>query len=356
MGGCFSSGVPAKDSEDKSLEDVDMLWTWVNDFDSVFTGAADPLNTAVTLNNGILTAMDKVKEAAAAIFGAHVIKVEFENNQLRIGVFSVDDEGNEQELTEEQLNEVYAGNNGANFKGAWTTALAQCTAANEALTAAPQVTAHVKKARVFYKVGESTQEDEANISNARGQLAGFNNIIFKAKLELMRACSEKALDPKTAILEVFSNIKKHITDFAPRVDVDLAGLADGNGRFSIRPPAFDSKVLPHKIGKAFDAIFSEDSWDTGLLPTISEVVEQLSGLMEQLKAAQEAVQGLPTDPSEIQAACAAANLSAYWTMKAVQRVASNSAEIARAPAIMNQLVDTIRTTAGEVTEAVNEIP
>jgi hypothetical protein len=38
-----------------------------------------------------------------------VIKVEFENNQLRIGVFSVDDEGEEHEATEEQLNQIYAG-------------------------------------------------------------------------------------------------------------------------------------------------------------------------------------------------------------------------------------------------------
>lgn len=249
-----------------------------------------------------------------------------------------------------------AGYNGQNFKNAWTTALSQCTAANEALANAPQVTAHVKKARVFYKVGEYPQDAEGNVSNARGQLAGFNNIVFKAKLELLRACAEKALDPKAAILEIFTNLKTHIRDFAPRVDVDLSGIADGNGRVSIRPPAFDSKVLPRKIAKAFDAIFSEDSYDTGLVPTISEVIEQLSGLLEQLKAAQEAVQGLPTDPSEIQAAAQAANLSAYWQMQAVRRIASNSAEVARTPAIINQLIDTIKTAVDEVVTAVNEIP
>lgn len=354
MGCCSSTSVPAKDPEDKTLDDVDMAWVWIHDFDTVFSAAADPLNTAVGLNNGIITSFEKIKEAAAAIFGANIIKLEFSDNQVKIGVYSVDDDGEETELTGDKLEALYTGSNGANFQGAWNAVLQQRDALNTSLTTAPQVAVEVKKGgRLFAKVGETTRDDEANVSTARGNLAGFNNLLFKAKLELTRASAEQALNPKTALVEIFSNLKKHITSFVPRVDVDLSALADGNGRFDVRLPDFDPKILPHKIRVAYLAIFSESVWDTGLIPTIKDCISQIASLNDQFKAAQEAVEGLPKDIAE---AAQAANVSMSWLPRAAARVASNSKEVANAPAILNQLLDTIRWSIEEVQGAINELP
>lgn len=354
MGCCSSSAIPAKDPEDKTLDDVEMEWVWMNDFDTVFSAAADPLNTAVTLNNGIITSIEKIKEAAAAIFGANIIKLEFNNNQVQVGVYSVNDDGSEVELTGDKLEALFTGSNGPNFQAAWNAVVQQRDAVNAALPAAPQVSVEVKKGgRLFAKVGEVTREDETNVSTARGSIAGFNNVLFKAKLELTRASAEQALNPKTAIIEIFANLKKHISSFVPRVDVDLSGLADGNARFDVSLPDFDPKILPHKIRVAYLALFSESSSDTGLIPTLKDCISQLTSLNDQFKAAQEAIEGLPKD---IAGAAQAANVPMTWIPRATARIASNSKQVASAPAILNQLLDTIRWVIDEVQGAISELP
>jgi uncharacterized protein YukE len=354
MGNCCSGGTAPKDPDDRTLDEIEIQWTRIDQFDSVYNTAADPLNTCVTLNNAIITSIEKIKEAAAAIFGANVINVDVEGSTVRVGVYEIDDDGKETELSPEKLQALFNGSNGPNFKAAWDAMLQTRDSLNRALAEASQVSVSVKKARLNYTVGESKEEDEARVSAAKGQIAGFNNRIFKAKLELMRASAEQALNPKIAMREIFTNLKKHVSSFAPRIDLDLAGIAEGNARFDVRMGNFDPNILPHKIKKAYLALFNERGDDMGLVPTIKDCIGALSGLMDQLKAAQEAVQSLPTDPSAIMDAAKAANLSAMFVPKVPGRVAGNTKQVANAPAILNTLIETIRATCTEIKETLEE--
>jgi len=357
MGACCSgAAITPKDPEDLTLDELDIKVTRLNRFDDVFGSSADPINTAVDLNNAILNSLDKIKEAAAAIFGAHVIKVTINSNQVTLGIFAVEDDGTEVELSAERLNAIFSGPNGPNFQAAWNQANAARDSLNSALTAAPPVAVHVKKTRVFHKIGQQTEDQEDVVERAKGQVQGFNNAVFKVRLELMRACAEQALNPKNAVLEILQNIKKHIGSLVPRVHADFSQIQDGRVDFDFRMPDFNVNLLPHKIKVAYLAIMSENEDNMGLIPTIKGTISQLSGLIDQFNAIPDAIKSLPTDAGEIQNMCTEASLPVLFIPKVPGRIAHNTQQFGNAPAVLKGLLDTIQMVVKQLQDAIAELP
>merc|ERR1712196_739764 len=128
------------------------------------------------------------------------------------------------------------------------------------------------------------------------------------------------------------NIKTAAADANPTVTVDMGALSEGNIELEI-DWGFDPNVLPKNVNKAFNAI-------TGLVDNIKAVVTGAAELPAQFESVKEAIEGLPKDPSAIKDAAGDSNLTPMQIMAVPKKVASNSAEFAKAPPIIPQLLDT----------------
>eukprot|EP00608_Synchroma_pusillum_P011939 CAMPEP_0198421274 /NCGR_PEP_ID=MMETSP1452-20131203/1476_1 /TAXON_ID=1181717 /ORGANISM="Synchroma pusillum, Strain CCMP3072" /LENGTH=355 /DNA_ID=CAMNT_0044141471 /DNA_START=69 /DNA_END=1136 /DNA_ORIENTATION=- len=351
MGACCSGGAPAKEPEDLTLDELEVDDVGVEDVDGVFGSAADPLNIVVGFNNGIITSIEKVKVAAAMLAGASIVKIT-KAEAIAFDIFSVDDNGNESKAGDSDLDALYKAANGAVLKTSVEAATRALTAMNTAVSECPGASVSIKKGRIFAAFGESKEEDKPKVKATKTAVVNFNNRMFKVKLELIKASAASALDPKVAFREVVESVKGALKDmFRPNVVLDLGGLAEGNVQFDVNFGDFAVDVLPARIRNAYEAIMGDDPDDLGLVPTVKDVVSQLSGVMDALNAAKEAVEGLPQG-QEFLDKCKEAGLSPGQLLSAPGKLAGNVKMVSTAPAVLQGLLTTISTTASDLKEAI----
>jgi DNA-binding FrmR family transcriptional regulator len=349
--GSSSSADDQKDLDDLSIEEIEIQRTRLQQFDDAFNAAADPLNTLVALNNNLINTIDQLKEVAAAILGAYVVSVVVENgNHVHFHLCEVDDEGNEVHMTAEKLAAFFNGKAPA-LKAAYDAAVRLTGDLNKALAETPQVTVSTKKTRLRTHVSECKEEDEARIAAAKTTVQRLNNNIFKTKIEVMRASAQAVLNPKAAMKEIVSNIKKALPKAHPRVHVNTSALAQGNLEFDVSfGDEFDAGLLPPRLRRAYKAIFGEE----GIVNTMIDTVSQIQGIQGQLEAVKPAIEGLPTDPNEITNMAQSASLPVMFIPKIPGRIADNTKGIARAPEIINGVIQTVTAVSNQIKEAIEE--
>jgi len=72
MGACGSKGSknPERDPDDRSLDELDIIEVGVGEFDDVFSSFGDLLNTCVTINNSLNSAMENLQTLSTILLGS----------------------------------------------------------------------------------------------------------------------------------------------------------------------------------------------------------------------------------------------------------------------------------------------
>jgi hypothetical protein len=349
--GCKGSK-DARDPDDKNLDPIEIEVFGIEAFDAVFVTAAAPLNSAVEINNSLVGAVDKLKEASAALLGAFQTKVAFdeEGKVVSYQIFKRDDAGEEVVVVAFQA----AGAKDVKSKADWDkltaggpksagglllAAIAGAGKAtdglNKALADGNGQTISVSDNRAVLVAKESEAGDDKAKKTAESKAkaavqAAVNSLncnMFKVKSSLLKAVLKDGL--KSAIPEVLAGIKEACKDAKPSVSVDMEKLKAGEIDLSI-DWGIDIDVLPPRVRKAYDAIMNEED---GLIASIKSAVAACAEIPGQVAEAQEAIAGLPKEAEEVKTVATEAGLGPMEIIKIPKKVVGNGKEIAAAPAI-----------------------
>lgn len=361
MGGGGSKGKKtAKDPEDKTLEGIDIAEIGIETFDGVFTTASEPLNSAVTTNNSLVAAVDKLMVAAAALLGAYQTKIEFDEAGKAVSflIFKKDDEEKDVVVVEFKAKEDIKlaadwekltggkkpkpGSDEAQF----TAAIAGADKATNALSKQLNDGGHAieitkNRAVLVPKTSEAGDDKKkkkaelAAIAVAQAAVNNFNVNMFKVKSCLLKLVMKDGI--KSAIPEVLAGIKQACKDAKPSVKCDFAKLAEGEIDLEI-DWGIEIDLLPPRVRKAYDAIMGDD----GLVAEIKTAVTACAAIPGQCEAAQAAIEGLPKDMAEIKALATEAGLGALEIMAIPKKVVANGKSIATAPLIMKGILENVK--------------
>jgi hypothetical protein len=327
------------------MDDVYCWHVGVQDFDDVFQGSEGTLNSLITINNNVIMAENRIKEASAALFGAFQLSVKVDNNNVIATV--VNDEN--KALDEKELEDVKGKN--PDVAGALTEMNAQIQELNGC--GAFGVVFRESRGRIM--ADRSKVEDEGKAELANKMLIGSNNSMFVVKAALMVACAKDSMDPMKALNEIIANIKREAKEgFNPRVRIDTSGIAEGKIDLDVSLGDFDTNVWPRKLKKAYDAIFSDDESEPGLIKCIMDTVQTLGELMPQLEEMKTNVEKLPNEPGELKDCAVNAGLSPGKAMAFPKRVAENAKELTRAPEIVATLNATIKKLLDDLRTAIEQ--
>jgi len=320
-GGC------AKDPEDKTLDELDIQEIGIGAFDDVFSANSDPLNTLVSLNNDLITSVERLKELAAMFLGSKTLVLKVANGAVSAEINET--KGDDTSVFDAKTLDVKSP-----VGIAWKNLSDAITALNE--TPPGTVNLSMKRGRI---VGVTEEKDPEVKNNIRMKVTSVNNAAFCMKKELIIANGKDALDPKKMFKEIVDNMKGALKDsFRANFNADLSGIAEGKISLDVNFGDIALDVLPKKIRAAYDALLG----DEGLIPTIQNIVSAISDLMPQLEAAKSAIEGLPTEPDAIMDQAKEANLAPMSIPKIPGKIAGNVKQFAGAPVILSTLLQTIR--------------
>mmetsp|Transcript_49994 Transcript_49994/g.88027 ORF Transcript_49994/g.88027 Transcript_49994/m.88027 type:complete len:380 (-) Transcript_49994:323-1462(-) len=362
MGCCGSKEQKVeKDSGDKTLDDCEMEEIGVGVYDDAFSKVSAPLQQLVDQNNYFVGALDAVQNTAAAICGAYLTELKT-NGKLSFEIIKPPKEKEENitvliasggkgvDIKDQKLYDQMFGPQNR-FGQAMPGLIDICNKALDPLNKAVSESSlkiEVKYNRVIVVKGDKKDGESKEVAakNATAQYAidSFNSVYFPMKLNLCKAAFEGGL--KDACNEVVENIKKHVKDAIPKVNVDLAKLVEGELVFDISMGEIDFDVLPTMVHKAWDNIMGPE----GLIAIMKLAAKALAEVKAQLEEAKKAIEALPTDPKEIINKAKESGMSPFAAMKVPKKIKGNMAQFARGPNISQSFVDLLKSTCDEVSQ------
>jgi hypothetical protein len=373
MGGGGSKNVKkdARDPEDKTLDEVEIDELGIETFDGVFTKASEPLNSAVTTNNSLVAAVDKLTEAAAALLGAYQTKIEFaaEGKAVSFLIFKKDDDEMTVVVVEFKAKEDVKlaadwgkltggkqpkpGSDGAQLTAAIAGADKAATALSKQLSDGGHAI-EIKNNRAVLvpktsEAGDDKKKKKAELAAKAAAQAAVNNFnvnMFKVKSCLLKLVIEDGI--KSAIPEVLAGIKKACENAKPSVKCDFAKLAEGDIDLEI-DWGIEIDLLPPRVRKAYDAIMGDD----GLVAEIKKAVAACAAIPGQCEAAKTEIEGLPKDMKEIGDLAKEAGLGPMEILKIPKKVLANSKSIATAPGIAKGILDNVKEICAELTSGLS---
>jgi len=327
--GCVmsKSGGVAKDPEDKTLDELDIQEIGIASFDDVFSSNSDPLNTLVSLNNDLITSVDRLKELAAMFLGSKTLAVKIANGAVSAEINET--KGDDTSVFDSKTLDAKSA-----VGMAWKALGDAMTALNESPPGTVQLS--MKRGRV---IGITEEKNPDAKSDIRKKVSSVNNAVFCMRKELIIANGKDALDPKKMFKEIVDNMKGALKDsFRANFNADLSGIAEGKISLDVNFGDIALDLLPKKIRAAYDALLGEE----GLIPTIQNIVSSITDLMPQLEAAKSSIEGLPTEPDAIMDQAKEADVPPMSIPKIPGKIAGNVKQFASAPVILSTLLSTIR--------------
>jgi len=371
---CGASSTPAKDKDDKYMDDVEYEKLGVEGVDSVLEPAFDILQTVVSVNNTLWQTVDTVKLVGSVLMGSLEAELVIQESAVKVIIQKEDDTTGEKIPVAEIL-----GGTGAettkllkedDYKKVTDTPDA-LTAVQGAAEALGQLNNTLKEASmvgvsagagnrlkpVVGDVGEDAGQKK-QVTDAKNAIVGFNNTYFKVKLQLMKMELSSGLSG--AISELIANIKKLVQDIKPSLEINFEKLMDGE--LDIKPDLGISvqkiaNTCPKKVKKCLDALFGEKFLTTGdplspggLLATLKETAAQCAEILTKFQEISQGVQELGSDPAKLVEQAGEAGLSGIEKLAFPKKVAANIKTAMKTPLILAGLVTTIKDITMEIKE------
>jgi len=368
------AGSAAKDKDDKYMEEIEYKKLKVDAVDAVLEPAFDVLGTAVSVNNALWQTVDTVKTVGSTLLGAFEPEIAIDGTAVKFIVVKEDDEGKKTPVAEviggtgAETTEIKSEDDFKKIveKPKADAAIKACSAQLESLNAA------LKEAMVGVEAangnrlkatmtGEVASDDAAALkakTTAITAVKSFNNTYFTVKNQLILMEMENGL--KQALSELVANLKKLVGDIKPKLDVDFAGLKDGE--LSVTPdlgitPSKLAATCPKKVKKCLDALFGEKFLTTGdplspggLLATLKETAAQCAEILTKFQEISQGVQELGSDPAKLVEQAGEAGLSGIEKLAFPKKVAANIKTAMKTPLILAGLVTTIKDITMEIKE------
>jgi len=369
---CGASSTPAKDKDDKYMDDVEYEKLGVEGVDSVLEPAFDILQTVVSVNNTLWQTVDTVKLVGSVLMGSLEAELVIQESAVKVIIQKEDDTTGEKIPVAEIL-----GGTGAettkllkedDYKKVTDTPDA-LTAMQGAAEALGQLNNTLKEASmvgvsagagnrlkpVVGDVGEDAGQKK-QVTDAKNAIVGFNNTYFKVKLQLMKMELSSGLSG--AISELIANIKKLVQDIKPSLEINFEKLMDGE--LDIKPDLGVSvqkiaNTCPKKVKKVLDALFGEKFLTTGdpmsdggLIASLVDTAKQCAALMAKFNEIKDGIQALTSDPGALTTQAKEAGMDPMTAMKFPGRVASNVKTAMKTPLILAELFKTLKDVAGEI--------
>jgi len=369
---CGASSTPAKDKDDKYMDDVEYEKLGVEGVDSVLEPAFDILQTVVSVNNTLWQTVDTVKLVGSVLMGSLEAELVIQESAVKVIIQKEDDTTGEKIPVAEIL-----GGTGAettkllkedDYKKVTDTPDA-LTAVQGAAEALGQLNNTLKEASmvgvsagagnrlksVVGDVGEDAGQKK-QVTDAKNAIVGFNNTYFKVKLQLMKMELSSGLSG--AISELIANIKKLVQDIKPSLEINFEKLMDGE--LDIKPDLGISvqkiaNTCPKKVKKCLDALFGEKFLTTGdpmsdggLIASLVDTAKQCAALMAKFNEIKDGIQALTSDPGALTTQAKEAGMDPMTAMKFPGKVASNVKTAMKTPLILAELFKTLKDVAGEI--------
>jgi len=369
---CGASSTPAKDKDDKYMDDVEYEKLGVEGVDSVLEPAFDILQTVVSVNNTLWQTVDTVKLVGSVLMGSLEAELVIQESAVKVIIQKEDDTTGEKIPVAEIL-----GGTGAettkllkedDYKKVTDTPDA-LTAMQGAAEALGQLNNTLKEASmvgvsagagnrlkpVVGDVGEDAGQKK-QVTDAKNAIVGFNNTYFKVKLQLMKMELSSGLSG--AVSELIANIKKLVQDIKPSLEINFEKLMDGE--LDIKPDLGVSvqkiaNTCPKKVKKVLDALFGEKFLTTGdpmsdggLIASLVDTAKQCAALMAKFNEIKDGIQALTSDPGALTTQAKEAGMDPMTAMKFPGRVASNVKTAMKTPLILAELFKTLKDVAGEI--------
>jgi len=369
---CGASSTPAKDKDDKYMDDVEYEKLGVEGVDSVLEPAFDILQTVVSVNNTLWQTVDTVKLVGSVLMGSLEAELVIQESAVKVIIQKEDDTTGEKIPVAEIL-----GGTGAettkllkedDYKKVTDTPDA-LTAVQGAAEALGQLNNTLKEASmvgvsagagnrlkpVVGDVGEDAGQKK-QVTDAKNAIVGFNNTYFKVKLQLMKMELSSGLSG--AVSELIANIKKLVQDIKPSLEINFEKLMDGE--LDIKPDLGVSvqkiaNTCPKKVKKVLDALFGEKFLTTGdpmsdggLIASLVDTAKQCAALMAKFNEIKDGIQALTSDPGALTTQAKEAGMDPMTAMKFPGRVASNVKTAMKTPLILAELFKTLKDVAGEI--------
>jgi len=369
---CGASSTPAKDKDDKYMDDVEYEKLGVEGVDSVLEPAFDILQTVVSVNNTLWQTVDTVKLVGSVLMGSLEAELVIQESAVKVIIQKEDDTTGEKIPVAEIL-----GGTGAettkllkedDYKKVTDTPDA-LTAMQGAAEALGQLNNTLKEASmvgvsagagnrlkpVVGDVGEDAGQKK-QVTDAKNAIVGFNNTYFKVKLQLMKMELSSGLSG--AISELIANIKKLVQDIKPSLEINFEKLMDGE--LDIKPDLGISvqkiaNTCPKKVKKVLDALFGEKFLTTGdpmsdggLIASLVDTAKQCAALMAKFNEIKDGIQALTSDPGALTTQAKEAGMDPMTAMKFPGKVASNVKTAMKTPLILAELFKTLKDVSGEI--------
>lgn len=300
---CGASSTPAKDKDDKYMDDVEYEKLGIEGVDSVLEPAFDILQTVVSVNNTLWQTVDTVKLVGSTLMGAMEAELVIQESAVKVIIQKEDDTSGEKI----PVAEILGGSGAETTKLLKEEDYKKVTSTPDALTAVQGASEALEKLNNALKeasmVGVSTGagnrlkpvvgdvgEDagqKKQVTDAKNAIVGFNNTFFKVKLQLIKMELSSGLSG--AISELIANIKKLVQDIKPSLEINFEKLMDGE--LDIKPDLGISvqkiaNTCPKKVKKCLDALFGEKFLTTGdpmsdggLIASLVDTAKQCAALM-----------------------------------------------------------------------------
>jgi len=369
---CGASSTPAKDKDDKYMEDVSYEKLGIENIDNVLEPAFDILQTVVSVNNTLWQTVDTVKLVGSILVGSMEADLVIQESAVKIIIQKEDDTTGDKI----PVAEILGGSGAETTKPLKEEDFKKVTDAPDALTAvqgaaealgvlnnalkeasmvgvSPSPGNRLKP--VVGDVGEDASQKK-QVADAKNAIVGFNNTYFKVKLQLMKMELSSGLSG--AISELIANIKKLVQDIKPTLEVNYEKLIEGE--LDIKPDLGINvqkiaNTCPKKVKKCLDALFGEKFLTTGdplsdggLIAALVDTAKQCAALMSKFNEIKDGIQALTSDPGALTTQAKDAGMDPMTAMKFPGKVTANVKTAMKTPLILTDLFKTIKDVSGEI--------
>jgi len=378
MGCCGSKGggkKAAKYPDDKFIDETVIDKLKIEDFDNAFEKSDTPLAGLIDINNKYQTAIEQLMAAASALFGGFLTEATIKDGKVSFEIYKPPEKKDDKKVV---IAVVEGGSKGKGIdiknKGLYNAVanrlakedfVAAMDTINEQIESFNKIVAdkgvklEIKMNRVAAPKEKPKDPVELAKLNAVVDAANqFNTVYFPVKIGLAKAAFKDELGIRKIVMQILDKLKAAVGDLVPKVNVDLAGLAEGKLNFDIGMgeyaninEVFDkSDLIPPMLKKAWDCIYGTG----GLIDCLKEVAAAAKELKPQIEAAVETLKALPTDPKEITEKAKAANLKPMEISGVPEKFKNNVDQLSRTPDIMKAFMDNLESTVEQLAEAVQD--